>query len=442
MTKNKYDIAVVGAGPVGLAAALLLNRLGYRVALIAPRRLQADERTSALLAGSIALLDRIGVWPGLQDTAAPLRTLRLVDATDRLIRAPEVAFDASEIGLDAFGYNIPNVALLSCLDAAVEGSDILRYPASAEEVIVDSDGVRIKLSDGSAVCASLAVAADGRGSRTRATAGISVREWRYDQSALVVNLRHSRPHDDTSTEFHTPTGPFTLVPLPGLRSSLVWVGTAEETDDRLALSNATLAAAIERRSESILGAIEIDGRRQAFPLAGMTADRFASNRIALVGEAAHLFPPIGAQGLNLGYRDVIALGEVLDGPVADPGDKTLLAAFDRARRGDVLMRSAAVDALNRTLLTGFLPVQGLRGLGLFLLDRLPPLRRAVMRRGVAAGDVLSMERIDWQIAGQDQGQNRRHRDNRSQGSEKDRGRRLLDIDIISSGENEDVDCRR
>jgi 2-octaprenyl-6-methoxyphenol hydroxylase len=402
MKKNEIDIAVVGAGPVGLAAALLLERHGYRVALIAPARLQADERTSALLAGSIALLERIGVWPGLRNNAAPLRTLRLVDATERLIRAPEVAFEASEIGLDTFGYNIPNVALLSGLEAAIDESGVVRYLASAEEVIADDNGVRITLSDGDTVLAPLVVAADGRGSRTRAAAGIAVRAWRYDQSALVVNLGHSRPHDDTSTEFHTPTGPFTLVPLPGSRSSLVWVGSKEETEDRLVLSNAALAAAIERRSASILGAIEIDGRRQAFPLAGMTADRFAANHIALVGEAAHLFPPIGAQGLNLGYRDVVALGEVLAGPVVDPGNTILLAAFDRARRGDVLMRTAAVDALNRTLLTGFLPVQGLRGFGLFLLDRLPPLRRAVMRQGVAAGDGRSMEGVDRQIAGQDQ----------------------------------------
>jgi 2-octaprenyl-6-methoxyphenol hydroxylase len=402
MTRNEIDIAVVGAGPAGLAAALVLERLGYRVGLIAPPRSQVDQRTSALLAGSIALLERIGIWSGLKQDVAPLRTLRIVDATERLIRAPEVAFDASEIGLEAFGYNAPNTALLSALEASVERSGVRRHLATAEQVLVEDDFVRIALSDGAEVLARLAVAADGRGSRTRAAGGISVREWRYDQSALVVDLRHSRPHDDTSTEFHTPTGPFTLVPLPGQRSSLVWVGTREETEDRLARSSSALATAIEKRSASILGAIEIDGQRQAFPLAGMTASRFAANRIALVGEAAHLFPPIGAQGLNLGYRDVAALGDILAGPVADPGAKSLLAAFDGTRRGDVLMRTAAVDALNRTLLTDFLPVQGLRGFGLFLLDRLPPLRRAIMRQGVVASDDRSMERIDRERSSQDQ----------------------------------------
>jgi 2-octaprenyl-6-methoxyphenol hydroxylase len=279
------------------------------------------------------------------------------------------------------------------------------HRAPAEDVAPEDDAVRVRLADGTTVTASLVVAADGRGSKTRAAAGISVSEWRYDQAALVVNLRHSRPHDDTSTEFHTPTGPFTLVPLPGSRSSLVWVGSRGETEERAALSDNDLANEIERRSASILGAIEIDGRRQVFPLAGMNADRFAARRIVLAGEAAHVFPPIGAQGLNLGYRDVAALGEILEGtmtdPGADPGAGAVLAAFDRARRGDVFTRTAAVDALNRTLLTGFLPVQALRGLGLFLLDRVAPLRRAVMRQGVAAGLSTSAERVGRQVSGHD-----------------------------------------
>lgn len=384
MNELDIDIAIVGAGPVGLAAALVLERVGYSVALIAPPRRQTDERTSALFGGSIELLKRVGVWGELMPVAAPLRTLRIVDATTRLIRAPEVVFDSREISLDAFGYNIPNAALLMALEAAIGRSHVLRLIASVDDVVPDDKTVRLALSIGGDVIARLAVAADGRGSKTRAAAGISIHQWDYEQAALVVNLRHTLPHRDTSNEFHTASGPFTLVPLTGMRSSLVWVGTGQATDTRAALSNEELASEIEKSSASILGAIEIDGDRQVFPLSGMNASRFAMSRIALVGEAAHVFPPIGAQGLNLGYRDVRELAEILAGPIADPGASDPLAAFDRARRSDVLTRSAAVDALNRTLLTDFLPVQGLRGLGLFLLDRLPPLRRAVMRRGLAA----------------------------------------------------------
>jgi len=384
MSETKVDIAVVGAGPVGLAAGLALLQSGYRIAVIGPPGQESDKRTSALLAGSIRFLEQVGVWPALMPSAAPLRTLRIVDATDRLIRAPEVLFESTEIGLDAFGYNVANTVLVSELATKVGRSDIIRLAATAENISVSAESVRILLSSGTQVEASLVVGADGRRSATRTAAGISVDAWRYDQAALVVNVNHTLPHNDTSTEFHTATGPFTLVPLPGHRSSLVWVGSSDETDRRAALSDGDLARSIEARSASILGAITIDGTRQVFPLAGMTARQFAAARVALAGEAAHMFPPIGAQGLNLGYRDVSTLADLLAGPFTDPGAAERLMAFDAARRRDVISRTAAVDMLNRTLLSDLVPIQGIRGLGLFLLDRLPPLRRAIMRHGVAA----------------------------------------------------------
>jgi 2-octaprenyl-6-methoxyphenol hydroxylase len=360
---------------------LLVADAGYDVTLIAPKA-PADERTSALFVGSLALLERLGLRRELANRAAPLKTLRIIDGTRRLIRAPEVVFEAREIGLEAFGYNIANAALVAALEAAVARRPIRRVEALAETLAVGPDEIVVTPSTGGEVSARLVVAADGRHSKLRASVGISVREWRYDQSALVCNLRHSLPHRATSTEFHTEAGPFTLVPLPGNRSSLVWVDRPDETRRRLGLDDGQLAAEIEQRSAAILGTIAIDGPRQAFPLAGMTARRFAADRVMLVGEAAHLFPPIGAQGLNLGYRDVAALGEILAGPRADPGAGERLLAYERARRADVVSRTAAVDALNRTLLSGFLPVQAVRGLGLFLLDRVPALRQLAMRQGV------------------------------------------------------------
>ena len=383
-TDHQTAIAVVGAGPVGLAAALMLSDAGYPIALVAPARPPADERTSALLAGSIALLDKVGIWQGIAAQAAPLRTMRIVDGTRRLIRAPEVAFHADEIGLDAFGHNIANAVLTDALEAAVAARPIVRHEAFVEGVRPAEDLVALTLSTGDTLSARLVVAADGRRSKVRDSVGIGVHSWRYDQAALVCNLGHTVGHDDTSTEFHTEWGPFTLVPLPGHnRSSLVWVDRPAETERRLKLGEEDLAAEIENRAQSVLGAITIDGKRQMFPLSGMNARRFAAARVALAGEAAHLFPPIGAQGLNLGYRDVTALADVLAGPHGDPGAGDVLAAYDRARRGDVLSRTAAVDALNRTLLSGFLPAQAVRSAGLFLLDRLPPLRRLAMRQGVA-----------------------------------------------------------
>lgn len=377
-------IAVVGAGPVGLAAALVLADQGHDVALVAPANPPADQRTSALLAGSVALLERIGVWPELVEDSAPLRAMRIIDGTRRLIRAPEVTFEAGEIGLAAFGHNVANATLIAALERAAAARPIARIDALAESIAIGNDSLVVTLSTGDALVTRLAIAADGRRSKVRESAGIEIDAWSYDQAALVCNFRHMLPHHDTSTEFHTEHGPFTLVPLAGNRSSLVWVDRPEESKRRLTLSDAAIATEIEERSASILGAISLEGARQVFPLSGMTARRFAANRTMLVGEAAHLFPPIGAQGLNLGYRDVAALGETLAGAIVDPGAPEHLAAYNRARCVDVLSRTAAVDALNRTLLSDFLPAQALRGLGLFLIDRIPALRQLAMRQGVAA----------------------------------------------------------
>ena len=230
------------------------------------------------------------------------------------------------------------------------------------------------------------IAADGRRSLCRDAAGIAVDERDYPQAALTVCLKHTRPHHDTSTEFHTPSGPFTLVPLPGLRSSLVWVLDPAQADAIAALDDAELAAEIERASHSILGKITVEPGRGLFPLSVATARRFGAQRIALVGEAAHVIPPIGAQGLNLGLRDAASIGELAIAAQRDGGDiggDDVLDAYEKMRRADVGSRTLAIDLLNRTLLTDFLPVQGMRGLGLYMIDRIGPLRRAVMREGVA-----------------------------------------------------------
>jgi 2-octaprenyl-6-methoxyphenol hydroxylase len=381
---READIIVVGAGPVGLAAALVLAGLGRDTLLVAPAAGPSDERTSALLGGSVDLLTGIGAWQRAAGEAAPLRSLRIIDGTGRLIRAPEVIFHADEIGLDAFGHNLPNRALVAALEAVAAERALPRITGSVAGIEPGPERMTLTLADGGTLSARLVVAADGRNSLIRRGSGIATRDWRYEQSALVLNFRHSLPHNDTSTEFHTEHGPFTLVPLPGQRSSLVWVDRPEAVASRMALDDDALALAVERRAASILGKVAIDGKRQSFPLSGMMPARFAASRVVLAGEAAHVFPPIGAQGLNLGYRDVAALGDLLARAGDDPDDPALLAGYERARRGDVFLRTTAVDALNRTLLNGFLPVQAARGLGLFLLDRLPALRRAVMRQGVAA----------------------------------------------------------
>jgi 2-octaprenyl-6-methoxyphenol hydroxylase len=313
--------------------------------------------------------------------------MRIVDATARLVRAPEVSFAASEIGLEAFGHNIENrhlVAALQMQAAALPSLTWIKDDAAA--VASDGAGAIVALKSGEQITARLIIGADGRHSLCRAAAGIETDGHRYPQTALTLNLAHARPHHDTSTEFHTESGPFTLVPLPAQRSSLVWVQEPRDAERTVALEPAALNGEIERRSHSILGKIEAEPGRGLFPLAIETARRFAQNRVALIGEAAHLIPPIGAQGFNLGLRDAAVISELVvtarrDG--SDVGAADVLARYDTARHADVTSRTLAVDLLNRSLLSGFLPAQSLRGLGLYLVDRVAPLRRAVLREGVA-----------------------------------------------------------
>jgi 2-octaprenyl-6-methoxyphenol hydroxylase len=315
--------------------------------------------------------------------------MRIVDATARLVRAPEVRFAASEIGLDAFGHNIENRNLLTALNARAEKlTSLKRIEAEARAVETTESGATVSLKTGDRIAARLVIGADGRRSLCRTAAGIESDSHAYPQTALTYNLAHARPHHDTSTEFHTESGPFTLVPLPGERSSLVCVVEPAEAERIAALDGATLNAEIEQRSHSILGKIAVEPGRGVFPLAAETVRSFGRNRIALVGEAAHLIPPIGAQGLNLGLRDAACIGELVVSARRDGGDvgaPDLLIRYDAQRRADVKSRTFAVDLLNRTLLSDFLPVQTARGLGLYLIDRIGPLRRAVLREGVAPG---------------------------------------------------------
>ncbi len=377
------EVAVIGGGPAGLVCAIALAAAGVETMLVAPHA-APDHRTTALLASSVAALETLGIWPACLPDAAPLRKIRMIDDTARLLRAPEVSFAAEEIGLDAFGYNIENRHLVAALEARAAALALARVASPALVVENDDTGVTIEYAGG-ALRARLVIGADGARSLCRAAAGIGTRRRDYPQAALTLNLEHARPHNDISTEFHTESGPFTLVPLPGQRSSLVCVLGPQDAHALAAAPDDVLAEDIERRAHSLLGRMRIEPGRGLFPLAVETADAVARGRIALVGEAAHVVPPIGAQGLNLGLRDAATIAEIVaDAQRAglNAGARSVLARYETMRRADIMSRTVAVDLLNRSLLAGFIPLHGLRGLSLYLADRIGPLRRALMREGV------------------------------------------------------------
>lgn len=383
---SKFEVAVIGGGLAGMIAAVALARGGRNVALVAPPAPKEDRRTTALMDQSIRFLDRLTLWEKLRPAAAPLTSMRIIDGTNRLLRAPTTTFRSAEVGLDAFGYNFPNKALMDVLETAIAAEgNITRFTGMAETIGVAPEAVTVTLADGEEIVAEFAVGADGRKSKLRETVGIDVRTWSYPQSAMVLNFTHTLPHQNISTEFHTEHGPFTQVPLPGNRSSLVWVQNPSDAAARIELSLAELGNVVEERMQSILGKVTVEEGAQIWPLSGMMAHRFGKGRVALVGEAAHVFPPIGAQGLNLSLRDIMALSDLLSARAELPVAADAGSSFDRKRRADIMTRTASVDLLNRSLLSDFLPVQVLRAAGLHVLSAIPPLRNIVMREGIEPG---------------------------------------------------------
>jgi 2-octaprenyl-6-methoxyphenol hydroxylase len=382
-----FDVAVVGGGPAGLAAAVALAGAGARTALVARRQAYGDNRTTALLGGSVSFLEQLDVWRRCVDKAAALATMRLVDDTGRLIRAPEVRFSAGEIGLDTFGYNVENRELIAALEArAAEILGLTRFDDEAEAVNPGDHAVAIRTAGGTEITAQLVVGADGRHSLCREAAEIAVSHRDLKQSALTFNMSHSRPHKNISTEFHTPHGPCVFVPLAGNRCSVVWVTSPGEAERLKGLADDELSEAAERQSHSIFGRVHVEPGRFVFPLAIERPKQFADRRIVLVGEAAHVVPPIGAQGLNLGLRDADDIASMVCDARAtgqDLGGREVMRRYAAARRADVLSRTMVIDLANRSLLSELLPMQSLRAAGLHLIGAVGPLRRLAMREGLA-----------------------------------------------------------
>ncbi len=367
---------VVGGGLVGLGAAVALARRGIETVQVAPKA-PPDRRTSALMMRSVDYLREAGLVNDPGGLGHPLTAIRIIDATDRLVRAPETLFEASEAGLEAFGWNFPNIALAEAFAATARTlPNLTTIEAAMTALTRNETGWSVSAADGQQYTADLVVGADGKKSGVRVAAGIGTRERDFREAALVCDLNLGRPLGGTSVEFHYPHGPFTLVPAGGSRANLVWI------DERPVLEAAKasgLREALLARSQRLFGGIEVLTPAVVFPLSTLVVETAGRDGVVLVGEAAHAFPPIGAQGLNLGLRDLADLSAVLS---EHSEAQQVSDAYAARRSADLVRTGGMVDALFRSLLMEMLPAQLLRAGGLWALKSLPILRRQAFALGM------------------------------------------------------------
>ena len=390
---QRTDILVSGGGIAGLITAAAFGAQGFSTLCVDPappvtaeEAEGADLRTTAFLTPSVSLLRRIGLWDRLLPHATPLQVMRIVDAggarpVARLVRD----FDASEIGDQPFGWNLPNWLLRREISARLAGMENVRFQpgTGTAGVLARDEGALVTLTDGRRVRARLLVGADGRDSPVRQALGIGVRTFRYGQKALAFAVTHDVPHGNVSTEIHRSGGPFTLVPLPDRDgkpcSAVVWMENGREAARLAALPPDAFGAELNARSAGVLGRLTLATRLTQWPIISQIADRFAGPRTALIAEAAHVVPPIGAQGLNMSLADLSAL---IDLSGDEPGDAAGLAAYDRARRPEAYARLLGIDALNRASQASLRPLRDLRAAALGGLYGIAPVRRLMMRAGL------------------------------------------------------------
>lgn len=395
MQRQLCDILIAGGGVAGLTAAAAFGAAGFAVICVDPAppvtdryAPGADLRSTAFLQPSRDFLDAAGIWQRLAPHATPLRIMRIVDAGGPAALTRD--FDAADLGDLPFGWNLPNWLLRRELAARLaELPQVDFRPGTGfAGMLARDDAALVRLSDGSQVTARLVIGADGRDSAVRRAAGIGARTRRYGQKAVVFAVTHAAPHDNISTEVHRSGGPFTLVPLPDLDgqpcSAVVWMEAGPVIAALVALPEAAFAAAATERSAGVLGPLRLASARQVWPIISQVADAMTAPRVALVAEAAHVLPPIGAQGLNMSLADVSCLLDLARTRPDGLGDPAMLATYARRRRPQVLLRVAGIDALNRASIAAPQPLRDLRALGLRALHDVTPIRRALMRLGLGA----------------------------------------------------------
>ena len=392
------DILISGGGVAGLAAAAIVGRAGFRVICVDPaapvteRDAEgSDLRTTAFLQPAQALLEEAGLWERLAPQAEPLQVMRIVDAGGE-VAEPRIVkeFDAGDISEKPFGWNLPNWLLRREMVAHLEGLKNVEFrPGTGVLSLFTREAeARVGLSDGSRVRCRLVIAADGRNSPVREAAGVSVKTTRYGQKALAFAVTHPIPHEHVSTEIHRSGGPFTLVPLPDYEgrpsSAIVWMEEGPEAVRLKDLPEAEFEAAMNERSCLMFGPLKLASRRTIWPIISQVAERMAAERVALVAEAAHVVPPIGAQGLNMSLGDMRVLLELAQAAPERLGDRAMLDEYHRRRHPEVRLRVTGIDMLNRASMVHAQPLRDARAMGLNAIYSLAPVRKTLMQLGLGA----------------------------------------------------------
>jgi 2-octaprenyl-6-methoxyphenol hydroxylase len=405
------DVLIGGAGFAGLSLAIALRQaLGpsFAVAIADPAfaRPPADARASAIVAAARRLFETIGVWERVTGQAQPILDMIVTDSRlQDAVRPVFLRFDGDVEPGEPFAHMIENAPLLDALVAKAKEVGVELHAAAVDDFNTlsplapplgggERNTVRVSLSDGAVIAARLLVAADGARSRIRERAGIATRGWNYGQSGIVTTVSHERDHNGRAEEHFLPSGPFAILPLTGRRSSIVWTEETREAERIVALSDDGFHAELEKRFGLHLGDIAAVGARRAFPLGLSVARAFVADRIALVGDAAHVIHPIAGQGLNMGLKDVAALAETIVDAVRlglDPGAASALERYQRWRRFDTMAMGVATDGLNRLFSNQSSALRLVRDVGLGLVDRMPTLKQLFIRE--AAGLVGEVPKL-------------------------------------------------
>lgn len=399
--RDRFDVAIAGGGFAGRTLALALAKLapqGFRVALIDAEPPQVsgvdDARALALTAATKNLLSALDLWQELAPSAQPIEAIEITDSPlSAALRPHFLGFDAELKGDGAKAHIVEHGALARVLAGAVAKAEAIELfaPETAVDLQPDAFKVVTKLGSGGTIDAALLVAADGKRSRLRERAGIKCVGWSYPQIGIVTTLSHARPHYGKAVQHFLPSGPFAILPLKGNRSSIVWAEDKTRGEAIMALDEAGFLAELTKRFGFGLGDIALAGPRQSFPLDMQMARSFVADRLALIGDAAHVVHPLAGQGLNIGMRDVAALAETLVDATRlglDIGGAATLERYARWRRFDSAFSAAIMDGLNRLFSNDSAPLRSLRDLGLGLVDRAPPLKRFLVSEAAGATGTL------------------------------------------------------